>query len=139
MSARPYRFARAARSPHAWGAFAIMTCLTAFAINTQLAWWLSATWASVGLITALHLLRNPVTRISLDETGLTARQGRHPARHFPRDQIVGLEHWTEPKGPGLLQVVLADGRREALTLLQLPRSADLARAAKRHGLPFAEI
>lgn len=128
---------RSARSSLTWGAFAIMTCLTAYAVNAPVAWWLGATWASVALVLAFHLLRNPVTRLRLDTKGLTAQQGRAPARHFAFDDIVGLEHFTEPKGPGLLNVVLCNGQREALTLLHLPKATALARAAKAHGLTYA--
>ena len=137
MSARPYRFSRAARTPLTWGAFAIMTCLTAYAIHAPVVWWQTATWGVVALVTAFHLLRTPVTRFRLDANGLTTRQGRSPARHIPKDDIIGFEHYEDPEGPGLLNVVLQDGRRETLTLLQLPRREALERAANNHGLIYS--
>lgn len=138
MPARPFNFMRSARSPMTWGAFAIMTCLTAYAVNAPVPWWLAATWATIGLVTAFHLLRSPVTKLRLDETGLTTKQGRSPSRHFPKDDIAGLEHFAEANGPGLLNVVMQNGQREVLTLLQLPKTNQLAAAAAAHGVSYAQ-
>ena len=129
---------RSARSPLPWAALAIMTCLTAYAVNAPVHWWLTATWATVGLVTAFHLLRSPITKLRLDKTGLTTKQGRTPARHFPKDEIAGIEHFAETSGPGLLNVVMRNGHREVLTLLQLPTTNQLAAAAEAHGVSFAQ-
>lgn len=138
MTARPFTFIRVRRNPITWGAFAVLTCLLASGVHGVGPWWVAASWGMVALVTAFHLLRSPVTRLRLDKTGLTTRQGRRPAQHFAHDDIYSLEHFSEGDGkPGFLQVVLTDGRREALTLLHLPKIDTLARAAKAHGLPLA--
>ena len=136
MPARPFRFARVPRQPLAMGAFAVVLCLLGYGVAVGQPWWQATSWGILGLLLAVQLLRRPVTRLRLDAAGLTARQGRKPARHFPRDQIAGLHLIPEPRGPGLLNVQLVDGRIEALTLLTLPPRAALARAAKSHGLAF---
>jgi hypothetical protein len=138
MTARPFTFTRVARNPKLWGAFSVLICLLAAGVHGQGPWWVAASWGVVAQVTALHLLRSPVTRLRLDHTGLTTRQGRSPARHFAHDDIYSLEHFSEgASGPGFLHVVLTDGRREALTLLHLPRADVLERVSKAHGLPLA--
>jgi hypothetical protein len=138
MTARPFKFTRVARNPKIWGAFSVLICLLASGVHGIGPWWVAASWGVVALITALHLLRSPVTRLRLDQTGLTTRQGRRAAQHFAHNDIYTLEHFSEGAGkPGFLNVVLTDGRREALTLLHLPKVEALERASKAHGLPLA--
>ncbi len=138
MTVRPFKYTRVARNSAAWGALAILICLLAAGVHGLGPWWVAASWGGVALITAIHLLRSPVTRLKIDQSGLTTRQGRRKAQHFAHDDIYSLEHFSEGAGkPGFLQVVLTNGQREALTLLHLPKVEVLERAAKAHGLPFA--
>ncbi len=139
MSPPAFTFVRVARNPVGWAALASLTCLTAFSISTSAPVAETLGWAVASLVVALHLLRTPVTWLRLDRSGLTLKQGRHPTRRFAYDDIRALHHLQDKHGPGLLNILLQDGRSEAVTLLELPPPEDLEHAAKSHGLPFLAL
>ena len=136
MSRRNLRFTDVPRNPVGWGALAVFCCLTAHAVAVQAPTEQIAGWAFAGMLAALQLFRRPVTRILLDDRGLSVRQGRGLRRHFAKADIAALHHVPDAVGPGLLHVELAEGRIEALPLLNLPPRSLLAQVARQQNLPF---